>query len=157
MTSIWLDSRNSKAKKYKTLSRLFKENHTLYARIRYHKLEDKAFCHLKRKKVPKNFWTKKNILKEAKKYSTSKEFIKNNKTAYNAALTLEAKLSTKQERHHELCTANNKIPDCAKTDVPEGQHPISVSEILASTRNLVDIASPTTLTDVGKMLRDFGI
>ena len=99
----WLDSNNNKhpkgywknkenmmeeARKYSTKEEFQKGNLTAFlAAYRYGFIDEFDWL-VKQKQHKKNYWTYKNIEKEAIKYETKTEFFQKNQTAYRAALKL---------------------------------------------------------------------
>ena len=82
---IWTrDKCLEEAKKYSSCKEFYSECKVAYTIASKHGwLKD--YIWLKRDKLPNGFWTKEMTYREAKKYSTKKEFRRNSPGAYNAA------------------------------------------------------------------------
>ncbi|MAX66512.1 MAG: hypothetical protein CME66_06215 [Halobacteriovoraceae bacterium] len=87
MKKKWTKEKLAKeAKKYTTRSEFKNSSPSAYVIARKSGLLDKVCSHMPRPKInKKNHWTKERILKEAKKYSTKKEFNEKCSAAYSAA------------------------------------------------------------------------
>jgi isopentenyldiphosphate isomerase len=83
---IWY-KRNCKieALKYKSRTEFYCGSIGAYKAAHKNHWLDEVCSHMLSKRKPKNYWTKENVLNEALKYTSKKDFHKNSKAAYVAA------------------------------------------------------------------------
>ena len=81
---FWNNKNNviEESKKYKTRTEFYKKCISAYRSAIKHCWIDELIWLKNERKVKRGFWTIENLKKEAKKYATKSELLKNNKSAY---------------------------------------------------------------------------